>query len=355
MGAPPPVDPGPVWMDNGFPPRTFPFAAVRDGSAGATGPVPVGPSPRRRRRRGPWVAAAAALIALLFLGAGLALATRDDDGGADLAVDDTSTTVAALDTSVPTSDPGTTLESTTSIEPVSTTVAPDGSASTVAAGVLDTSTAELAIPRVNAADGPGTARLTLRNSGAGALSYTTQPSTAGLSATPARGTIAPGGAVELVVGLDGTRVPAEGPFTATLTVGGTGGTRSVKVTSLVGRPPTIADDSGEPCTAANVPCSRQIRLAPPTFPVSSPCNTPFAYSVNVADQSRIQSVRAIARRGLANADAPLLPRGQPGGANGVYESAPMTAVPTGLTLRFFIEATDQLGFTIRLAEQTIVC
>lgn len=352
MGAPGPVGPGPVWMDNGFPPRTFPFETARDGGAGVTEPVTGGPSPRRRRR-GPWVAAAAALIALLLLGAGLALANRDDDDSGDLAVDDTSTTVAAPDTSVPTSDPGTTLESTTSTEAVSTTVAPD--TSTVAAGVLETSTNELAIPRVNAADGPGTARLTLRNSGPGALSYTTQPSTAGVSATPARGTISPGGMVELVVSLDGTRVPAEGPFTATLTVGGTGGTRTVQVTSLVGRPPAIADDSGEPCSTTNVPCSRQIRLAPPTFGVSSPCNTPFAYSVNVADQSRIQSVRAVARRGLANADAPLLKRDQQSGTNGVFESAPMIAVPAGLTLRFFIEATDQLGFSIRLAEQTIVC
>jgi hypothetical protein len=345
-------------MDNGFPPRTFPAEAVRAGTAGGPGAPGLGavpPGPPRRRRR-PWIAVGAVLIALLLVAAGLALANRDDDDGADLAADGTTTTIAAIDTSVPTFDTTTSLETTTtSVEPVTTTVAPEVPATTVAAGVLETSVPTLAIPRVNAATGPQSARLTLRNTGPGPLAYTTQSTLPGLSARPARGTIAAGGMTELTVSLDGSRVRAEGPFTGTLTIGGTGGVKTVQVTSVVGRPPTINDDVGEPCATPGVPCSRQIKLAPPVLLTSSPCTNPWAFSVRVSDQSQIQSVRATAQIGLALGEAPLLKDGQSSGTTGTFRSAPIAPVPAGFTLRFFIEASDQLGFSIRLAEQTIVC
>ncbi len=359
MSSPRPVDPGPPWMDNGFPPRTFPVEAVRAGTPGGNAPargvVTPGPPRPRRGRRG-WIAAAAVLIALLLLAAGLALASRDDDDGVGLAVDSPTTTVAAIDTSVPTFDTTTSLDTTTTpVEPVPTTVVPEAPATTVAAGVLETSVSALAIPRVNAAAGPQSARLTLRNTGSGPLTYTTQASSPGLSASPARGTIAAGGTTELTVSLDGARVSAEGPFTGTLTSGGTGGVKAVQVTSTVGRPPVINDDVGEPCTTARVPCSRQIKLAPPVQLTSSPCTNPWAFSVRVSDQSQIRSVRATAQIGLALGDAPLLKDGQSSGTTGTFRSVPIAPVPAGFTLSFFIEATDQLGFSIRLGEQAVVC
>ena len=356
MGASRPVDPGPQWMDNGFPPRTFPAEAVRGSTAGGPGAPGLGVVPPGPPRR-PWIAVGAVLIALLLVAAGLALANRDDDDGADLAAEGSTTTIAAIDTSVPTFDTTTSLDTTTttSVEPVTTTVAPEVPATTVAAGVLETSVPMLAIPRVNAASGPQTARLILRNSGPGPLSYTTQSGSRGLSASPPRATIAAGGMTELTVSLDGSRVSAEGPFTGTLTIGGTGGVKTVQVTSTVGRPPVVNDDVGEPCATAGVPCSRQIKLAPPVLITSSPCTNPWAYSVRVTDQSQIQSVRATARIGLANGDAPLQKDGQSSGTTGTFQSVPMAPVPRSLTLRFFIEATDQLGFTIRLAEQTVAC
>ncbi len=359
MSASRPVDSGPQWMDNGFPPRTFPAEAVRGGRAGGPGAPGLGavpPGPPRQRRRRPWIAVGAVLIALLLVAAGLALANRDDDDGADLAANGTTTTtIAAIDTTVPTFDTTTSLDTTTAVEPVISTVAPEAPVSTVAAGVLETSVPVLAIPRVNAAAGPQTARLTLRNTGSGPLSYTTQPGSPGLSANPARGTIAVGGRAELTVSLDGSRVSAEGPFTGTLTIGGTGGVKTVQVTSTVGRPPAINDDVGEPCATAGVPCSRQIKLAPPVLVTSSPCTNPWAFSVRVSDQSQIQSVRATAQIGLALGDAPLQKDGQSSGTTGTFRSVPIAPVPAGFALRFFIEATDQLGFSIRLDPQIVNC
>jgi len=359
MGASRPVDPGPPWMDNGFPPRTFPAEPVRGGAAGgpgAPGRDAVPPGPPRGRRRGPWIAVGAVLIALLLVAAGLALANRDDDDGADLAAEGPTTTIAAIDSSVPAFDTTTSLDTTTiSVEPVTTAAAPEVPATTVAAGVLETSVPVLVIPRVNVATGPQKARLTLRNGGSVPLSYTTQSSSPGLSASPARATIAAGAMTELTVSLDGSRVTTEGQFTGTLTIGGTGGVKTVQVTSTVGWPPVINDDVGEPCTAARGPCSRQIKLGPPVLLTSSPCTNAWLYSVRVTDQSQIQSVKATARRGLANGDAPLQKDGQSSGTTGTFQSVPMAPVPVGLTLRFFIEATDQLGFTIRLAEQAVAC
>jgi len=341
-----PLDQGPQWQDNGFPPRTFPVEPTRaDGATQRRPPTP-------RRGRGRWIAAVAALVALLVLAAGLLLANRGDDDPADLAALDTTT---APDTSV---DSTTSLApTTTALEPVGTPAAPDAPTTTDAAGpgVLETSVAALALPKASAVGGPQTARLTLRNRGPSALSYTTESTSPGLSANPSRSTIAAGASAEVTVRLDGSRVATEGPFTGTLTIGGSGGTKAVQVTSTVGRGPTIAADVGEPCTTPSVPCSRQIDVGASPAPDASPCNTPWLYAVTVSDQSRIQSVRATARKGLANADAALTKAEQPQDRSGAFRSTPMAPVPAGLALRFVIEATDQFGFTTRLAEQIISC
>jgi len=341
-----PLDEAPQWQDNGFPPRTFPV----EPAGGVTRQPPTAP----RRGRGRWIAAIAALIALLVLAAGLLLANRGDDDPSDLAAVDTSTTVP--DTSVPIFDSSTSLAPTTTmLEPVGTTVAPDAPTTTAAAGVLETSVTALALPKASAGGGVQSARLTLRNRGPSALTYTTESTSPGLSANPSRSTIAAGASAEVTVSLNGSRVTTEGPFTGTLTIGGSGGTKAVQVTSTVGRGPTIAADVGEACTAPSVPCSRQIDVGPSPAPDASPCNTPWLYAVTVSDQSQIQSVKAMARKGLANADAALTKAEQPQDRSGAFRSTPMAPVPAGLALRFDIQATDQFGFTTRLAEQTISC
>ncbi len=354
MSAPLPPGQGPVWGDDGFPPRSFPVETARlrapAGSLrGGTAVVAAGTAGRGRPGRGRWIAAAAVLVGLLLLASGLLLVSGRGRGGSKVVASATSTTTA--DTSIPSSEPTTSLPTTTSsVEPDSTTVA-DSPSSTVAPAVLETSVGSLAFPKVNAADGRQTGSVMLRNSGATALSYTTQSSSAGLTASPARGTIPAGGSAPITVSLDPARITAEGPFSGTLTIGGTGGVKTVQVTSTVGRPPAIADDAGESCAPPSATCSRQIKLASTSVPAPSPCNTAWLYSVSVTDQSQITGVKALARKGLANADTPLMPGGQPRG----FQSSLMAPLPAGIVLRFMIEATDQYGFTTRRAEQTITC
>lgn len=361
MAVPGPEDPEPAWLENGFPPRSFPVEAARAAStarhAGGQGSEPFRPRRGGRARRGRWAIGIALILTLLLVGLGLVLTNRRSDDPGDLVAAGTSTTEAA--TSVPTFDTSTVATTSPSTTPaVGTTQATDPTTSTTAgAGVLEASLSALTIAKVDAAAGPQTGRLTLRNSGPSPLSFTTQTSAAGLSASPARATIAPGSATDLVVSLEGSRVPAEGPFTGTITIGGTGGSKTVQVTSVVGRAPVITEDAGESCATTAIPCSRQIKVvatATPS-PSASPCTTSWSYAVTVTDQSQIQGVKALARKGLANADAPLLKGGQPTGTTGVFQSTPMPPVPGGLTLRFVIEATDQYGFTTRLAEQSISC
>ena len=347
------------WMPNGFPPRSFPPEGpgpqpppppdqlVVGPDAPPPAPV-VAPVARRRSRL---IAPLAAVVALLLLAAGLVLATRGDDDDDEVTAGSSTT---GVDTSV--ADPTTTAITPSSLEPVGATTAPVATTtpSTAAPAVLETAQTTLAIPNVDTTAGPQAARLTLRNRGASPLAYTTQSSSALLTANPARGTVPPGAATDLTVTLDGSRATSEGPFKATLTIGGNGGTKVVQVTSTIGRPPRIFDDVGEPCSAATTTCSRQIKLAPATRNDASPCNTSWAYAVRITDQSQIQA-RAVARLGLGNADAPLASAALVGGPRDVFVSRPMAPVPPGTDLRFFLEAADQHGFSARLAEQVIAC
>lgn len=346
----------PEWMPNGFPPRSFP--------PGGALPPPEGPPPVRTPKgggRGRWLAAAAAFLAVLLLLVGLLVARSGDDGGDDLAA---GTSTSALDATVPSFDVGsTTLAPPPSIEPVATTVGAVGATTTPATGgvvpagdpalpapVLEPSLTLLALPKADATSGAARGTLTLRNSGGSPVTYTITSSAPGLSAAPTRGFLTPGGAATITVTLDGTRVEAEGPFKGTLTFSGAPAVKAVQVQSVVGRPPTITDGVGESCQTSTR-CSRQIKLAPSSDPSPSPCNTPWLYSVLITDQSKIQMSRAIARRGMANADAQL----RRGGTSDIFQSEAFAPLPAGTILRFAIEAVDEFGFGRRLAEQTIAC
>ncbi len=351
------------WMGNGFPPRSFPPEAPGPPAAPiprglppdgvATAPPVADPAARRRSR---WLAPLASLIAVLLLAAGLAIATRSGDD--DRVATGTSTTDDA--TAPAFEEPTTSVAPPSSLEPVTPMTAPfvpSTAPITAPPAVLETSLTALTIPNVDTTAAPQTGRLTLFNRGGSVLSYTAQPSTALLAANPARGTIPAGGATEITVTLDGSRAAtSEGPFNGTLSISGTGGTKVVQVTSVIGRPPLIADDVGERCRVGATRCSRQIKLGPPTQPSPSPCNTPWAYAVRISDQSRIQ-VTAVARIGLGNADAPLTSASAAaaGGRSDIFISRPMPPLPALADLRFFIEAVDQYGFRTRLPEQVISC
>jgi len=356
------------WMANGFPPRSFPNeleTAQRDVRPGRVAPGATSltrPGGSGRRGRGRWIAAAAALLALLLLAAVVLIVTRGGDSGSDLATGGTTTT-AFTDTSNPAFEVPTSLFAPTSIEPIGPTTIVDGATSTTTpaapgvpgAGVLETSVADVPVPRVDTAAGPQSNRLTLRNTGPTALSYTTVSSAPELTARPAEATIEPGGSTEVTVTLNGSRITSEGPFAGTLTFGGSGGTKVVQVTSTVGRPPGVLDTIGDRCAAASASCSRQIRVGASSNPNATPCDTPWIYAVVITDQSQIQSAKVVARRNLANADAQLVSGGQPRGASGAYVSNPFSPLGPGNVLRFMIEAVDQYGFTVRVAQQTINC
>lgn len=370
MGAPRAPGQGPEWMASGFPPRSFPIELESGRSAPRPERVTVGATSMTRsggsgrRGLGRWIAAAAVLLALLLLAGGLVLANRRGDSGANVASRGTTTTAAA-DTTAPSFESPTSVLVPTSIDPVGRSTAVDnGSSSTTTAaaaapapgaGVLETSVSDLAVPKVDATSGPQANRLTLRNTGGTDISYATQSSSPALTANPGQATIPAGGSTELTVTLNGSKITSEGPFAGTLTFDGNGGSKAVRVTSVVGRPPSIYDKIGNSCSPPSASCSRQIRVAATSNPNATPCDTPWIYAVVIVDQSLIQSAKATARRNLANADAALVTGGQPRGASGAYVSNAFPPVGAGTVLRFTLEAVDQFGFTVRLAQQTIYC
>lgn len=350
-----PPEQGQQWLPSGFPPRSFPPGPPASPMPSGSG---VAPAPAGRAR---WLGAIAGLVALLLLAGGLFAATRggDDEDDAQLATGPTS---SEPDTSVPTFDTTTTTTApvaaatTTqpSIDPVTTAVAQPSTTpppNSPSAGVLEVSTGTLVLPKTDATVGATRGTVTLRNVGGSPLSYTVQSSVASLTAAPARGNLNAGTSLTLTVNLDASRIPTEGPFTGTLSFAGTGGSRTIQVTSTTGRPPEFTDNVGETCTVASTTCSRQIKLGDPAGQANpSPCNTPWAYAITITDQSQISSSRAIARRGVANADAALHPA-----PNDIFVSNSFSPLPAGTVLRFALEAIDVHGFGRRLPEQTIAC
>lgn len=348
--AMPPPEPRPEWLPSGFPPRSFPPGppASPPTSGPPTSPPPVG--------RGRLLAAVAAFVALILLAAGLFAATRGN--GDDEAQLSTGTSLTVPDTSIPTFDLPSTTAATTppSIEPVVTSAASTSTRAapaSAAAGLLEVSPATLVLPKADATAGATRGTLTLRNVGGSPLTFAVQPTVVGLTAAPTKGNLGPGASLAMTVNLDASRVPGEGPFSGMLNFSGSGGSREVQVQSMTGRPPDFADDVGEPCPVPSPTCSRQIKLAPPSpsEPSPSPCNTPWAYAVTITDQSQITNARAIARRGVANADALLQ---QAAGTN-IFVSNSFSPLPKGTGLRFALAATDVHGFERRLPEQTITC
>lgn len=335
----------PQWMPNGFPPRSFPPGP----------PAPPANAPVTERQggggRGRWLAAAAVFVALLLLAGGLLLATRDDGGSSVLAANSTT----SIETTFPTFDSTTTLLTTTSSDPMSTTAAgattTTTTANTATPGVIEPSLSTVNLPKADASVGAVRGTLALRNTGGSPVTFTTQSSSPGLSAAPARGTIGPGASTNLTVTLDGARVLNEGPFAGSLTFGGASQPKVVQVRSTVGRPPDIADSVGEACPQPSTRCSRLIKLEPPTDAASTPCTRPWLYSVVIIDQSRIQSAGVVARAGSANADTQL----RRVGTSDTFLSDGFGPLAAGTVLRFAVEATDEYGFSRRLAEQTIAC
>jgi len=266
--------------------------------------------------------------------------------GSSTSVPDTLSSVDPVSTAT-TLSTGTTVAGTGGPAGTATSTVPGGA---TGPGVLEPSLTTLVLPRTDATVGVSRATLKLRNAGAAAITYTTQSSSPGLTVSPPQGGLAPGATTDLTVTLDATRVPSEGPFAGTLTFSGTGGTKTVAVQSVVGRPPEIFEAGGEACTPPSQTCSPQIKLAI-SDPTRSPCNTQWIYIIGIRDMSAIQSARVIARKNGSNADSPL----RKGGATDLFTSDAFGALGSGVVLRFYVEAVDQYGFGRRLADQTITC
>jgi len=221
-------------------------------------------------------------------------------------------------------------------------------------GVLFATLDTVGLRTVDTPAGTQRGELPLRNMGRSPLTYGTRASFAGLSVDRPTGTIGAGATVLLAITLDTTKA-GEGPFKATLTFDGSGGTKQVAVAASVGRRPIIKDDAGESCATAVSSCSKAVQLVPGTSPDPLPtlCNTPWRYSVTVEDESRLKAVRAEAN--LTGRDAELKKDGATSGTAGRWQSDvfPPLSVAAGLNLT--IRAVDEFdSFSVR-TEGTVMC
>lgn len=345
------VDPsGPTrhWLPNGFPPRTFPQPGAQTAPVFLSWhPVPSSAPVRRPRL---WPVAAVMLTVAVVAGA-LFLASRQDNNKPRQVTDSVTSLSTTTSSSVPPT-PTSTTTATSLVEPIPTTIPGTSIPGTVMdSGVLALSTTALNLPKTDATAGASEAPLTLQNAGRGDLTFIAESTTPGLRVTPTRGTIAAGRSTNLTVSLEGAQLTTEGPFRGQLKLGGTGGTGTVDVDAIVGRPPDIVDNVGDACPEPSATCARAIKLAPTAEPGATACNTPWVYAVTISDQSTIRSARVIARRGLANADTAL----ERASSDGLFVSMPFAPLPANFVLRFTVEATDEFGFTRRFPEQSITC
>jgi hypothetical protein len=277
----------------------------------------------------------------------------------------TSTSVEA--TTLPDATTVPAMEDTPLLPTETTVTVPDGAGTTAPAvppttasppaapsGVLLVSLDTLGLRTVDINAGTQNGELPLRNTGRAPLTYATRSSFAGLTVDKPTGTIGPGQSVTLAVTLDGSKA-GEGPFTATLTVDGSGGTKQVNVAATVGRRPVIKDDAGEPCTTVAYSCSKAIQLVPVGNPDARPtlCNTPWRYSVTVEDESQLKAVQADAN--LAGRDADLKKDGSTRGSSGRWQSDVFPPLPVGAGLNVTIRAVDQFDFFSVRNEATIRC
>ena len=327
------------WLPNGFPPPSFVVETERTTTTtfGA--------------RRGRWLAAAALLGAVLLI-AGLLLIARSSDDKTGVATGGSTTTVADA---VPTPDSS---FNPTDVTPVATvppagpsdsTIPAAGTTVTTAApvgptvpppppGVLTPSATAVSLPTAfNPA--PSTGTIALRNTGPSPLDFTAQTST-GLSAAPATGTILPGASTTVTLTLDGRGI-REGDYNGSVTFGGSGGTKSVQVRSVVANAPTV-----QPSRPTG------FVVVPP--PGQDACDAKWQVEATVTDASDIKSVVAfISRGGEAPREFSMKPApGRPRIWILVDEQDKVTPPPN---LKLRVRATDALNAVGTSAEEAVTC
>lgn len=168
--------------------------------------------------------------ALAATGAGTTAAgpTTSAGGPPTSTVPTPSTTIGVASPGAPTTLPTTTattvVSSTSSTSSTSTTAAPPRLAVTPARVAIGASTTS--------------ASVTVRNDGATALAWTTEQVSPALRAQPPSGTLAPGARATITVAVDRAGRP-EGPFTASMVVGGNGGSSTVTFDGTTEHPPVV--------------------------------------------------------------------------------------------------------------------
>lgn len=329
-----------AWMPNGFPPPSFVVETQRVSTFSTA--------------RGRWLAAAALLGAVLLLAGILMIAKGGDDTavktgpGTTVPSDDAATfpPSTALDptatgaeaTTGPTLPVGPNASvpggaggpRTTAAAPGPAAPGPAGPAPPGAApGVLE-APGNATIPTVFTAKGTSSGTIGLKNTGQGPLSYTSR-ATAGLSAKPGSGSIASGASVTVTLTLDGNGL-AEGDYKGgSIIFEGSGGVKTVQVTSKVAKPPTI--------TSAGDRGGSYVDVDPP----KTPCNGPWRVKARVEDSSKVTSVSVSVSVGPAAGNSFGMTRESGDERAGIWVLGNQGQLTPGSGIKLTFKAVDELG------------
>ena len=333
------------WMPNGFPPPSFVVEAERTTTfAGG---------------RGRWLAAAAILGAVLLI-AGLLLIARSGDGDrTDLATSgSTTSTVAPAPGFTPSQvdptqgDPSANTTPTIIVDPNATTAPAAGATTTVVAapvpgappppppGVLTPAATSVTLPTAFNPR-PSTGTIELRNTGPSPLEFTTQTST-GLTATPATGAILPGASTTVTLTLNGAGI-REGEYNGSVAFGGSGGTRSVQVRSVVANAPNINPAVGGRYA---YPEPGQTGCINPSQPTPK-----WRIRAAITDSSRLDSVTAR----VNGTDFNMTEEKRADGKGTGIWSVTLDPLQPGTEVKFTIRAVDALRAEATTPEEVFRC
>ena len=322
----------------------------------AGGPGIGSTSGARRRPSRTQLLAAAAAAALLATGVAVVAASGDGEDPAEVAAVATTTTSF----SQPTTTTAGTLESTSSLPGTSpavtgpsptTTATTKPSSSTTTLPVTTTTTTTTApavVPPQLVVETPllaygargTTAELHLTNGGGGGLDWSIATGHTALTASPAGGSLAPGGAATITVTLNRAAAP-EGEFTQSvaITARSAGDGRS-----LPGGATTAS------ATVEHVPVITGLATDRPrlVFGSASPCSTTRA-TAQVADESSVGVVLSWRQGSGTVTESPMAS----GGAGGYSATIGPVLTPSGGNITWWVTATDSRGNRTQSPNQTL--
>jgi hypothetical protein len=348
-------------MPNGFPPPSFVVETERVSTFAG---ILAGP-------RGRWLAAAAILGAVLLIAGILLIARRGGDntalksGPTSTRAGDTSSTLSSetsvLDPTATLPDASTlpggatvpttpTLPAGASTLPGGTTLPPAGPAPPP--GVLTPQPAAVAFGTVypaKAGAGSVSGQLGLKNTGTGPLDYTSQVGS-GISVNPPGGSIAPGATTAVTVTFNGAGLP-EGDYSGRIIFGGSGGSKTVPVTSRVALPPAISSPSSpnfvEP-TFGSTACTAPWKVAAAVSPAQDPARN----AAKLPQSPTIQHVFVRIARGAA---APVESEmAADPGRPGIWTISEQPETPPPST-KLTVRAIDSYGAESTSPEMAVTC